>query len=186
MKRRSTCPLDSCCPVSSTTIKAMPRQPRSPGLAYARKKWLRRQRAAAAAAPVPLRALPWHEGLNRRPVEEYSTGWARPSSKCGSRLLDVEKDGWCCGQGCWRLGPLEPYPAAFANFLDQNVRALQNQSRTLNNLFTFSAIGYRGERLRFSGPQNVGDHRPRLSQDARLGRGLGLLQWNESNKVDRK
>jgi hypothetical protein len=73
----------------------MPCQPRSPELAYAQKKWLCRQRAAAAAAAalVPLRALPWHESLNRWPVEEYSMGWARHCSECGSQLLDVERNG---------------------------------------------------------------------------------------------
>jgi hypothetical protein len=139
-----------------TGVQQQQRRKRSTAQAsaeYARQKFLRRQRAAAA--PVPLRALPWHQSLNRWPVEEYSTGWARDCSKCGSRLLDVEKDGWCCGQGRWRLDLLEPYPADFADFLDQNGRALQNQSRTLNNIFAFSAIGYTGQQLRFSGPQNV-------------------------------
>src|SRR5271167_732531 len=124
---------------------------------YARKKFLRRQRAAAAAAaaPVPLRALPWHKSLNEWPVEEYSTSWARSCSKCGSRLLDHEKNGWCCNQGKWYLDPLEPYPAAFVDFLNQNMQALQSQTRTLNNLFAFSAIGYTGEQLTYGGPQNV-------------------------------
>ncbi len=72
-------------------------------------------------------------------------GWLRLCSKCGSQLLDQEKDGWCCGQGKWHLAPLEPYPAAFANFLDQNMQVLQKQARTLNNLFAFSAIGYTGQ-----------------------------------------
>ena len=53
------------------------------------------------------------------------------------------------------MAPLEPYPAAFADFLDQNMQALQSHARTLNNLFAFSAIGYTGQQLRFSGPQNV-------------------------------
>ena len=104
-----------------TGVQQQQRRKRSTAQAsaeYARQKFLRRQRAAAA--PVPLRALPWHQSLNRWPVEEYSTGWARDCSKCGSRLLDVEKDGWCCGQGRWRLDLLEPYPADFADFLDQN------------------------------------------------------------------
>jgi hypothetical protein len=89
---------------------------------YARKKVLRRQRtaAAASAAPVPLRALPWYQSLNEWRPLEYRTGWARPCSICGSPLLDQEKDGWCCNQGRWWLAPLEPYPAAFADFLDQN------------------------------------------------------------------
>ena len=98
---------------------------------------------------------PWHQTLNTRDVSEYHTGWARPCSKCGSQLLDHEKDGWCCNQGKWHLAPLEPYPAAFADFLNQNMQALQSQTRTLNNLFAFSAIGYTGEQLRYSGPQNV-------------------------------
>ena len=86
---------------------------------------------------------------------EYKTGWARSCSICGSQLLDQEKDGWCRNQGRWRLHPLEPYPAAFAHFLDQNAQALQEHARTLNNLFAFSAIGYAGRQLKFSGPQNV-------------------------------
>jgi hypothetical protein len=53
------------------------------------------------------------------------------------------------------LDPLEPYPAAFADFLDQNIQALQDQTRTLNNLFAFSAIGYTGRQLKYGGPQNV-------------------------------
>lgn len=53
------------------------------------------------------------------------------------------------------MHPLEPYPAAFAHFLDQNAQALQEHARTLNNLFAFSAIGYAGRQLKFSGPQNV-------------------------------
>jgi hypothetical protein len=124
---------------------------------YARKKFLRHQRAAAAAAaaPVPLRALPWHKSLNKWDTLEYRTGWARPCSFCGSQLLDHEKNGWCCNQGKWHLHPLEPYPAAFVDFLNQNMQALQSQTRTLNNLFAFSAIGYTGEQLRYSGPQNV-------------------------------
>jgi hypothetical protein len=53
------------------------------------------------------------------------------------------------------LRPLEPYLAAFANFLDQNAQALQEHARTLNNLFAFSAISYTGRQLKFNGPQNV-------------------------------
>ena len=70
---------------------------------YARQKLLRQRRAAAAAAapapapaapvPAPLRAMPWHQSLNKWEVKEYSTGWARPCSKCRSWLLDVEKNG---------------------------------------------------------------------------------------------
>ena len=127
----------------------------------ARKRYHRQEKAAegtAAATPAtPRPALPWYKTLNsqQHTVLEYRTGWARPCSKCGSPLLDVEKGGWCCNQERWWLGPLEPYPAAFADFLDQNMRALQNQTRTLNNLFAFSAIGYTGEQLRFNGLQNV-------------------------------
>jgi hypothetical protein len=123
--------------------------------AYARKKLLRRRRATAAPAPVPLRALPWYQSLNKWPTLEYRTGWARSCSTCASPLLDQEKDGWCCNQGRWWLPPLEPYPAAFADFLDQNAQALQEHARTLNNLFAFSAIGYTGRQLKFAGPQNV-------------------------------
>ena len=104
---------------------------------YARKKFLRRQTAAAAAAPapVPLRALPWHKSLDKWDTLEYRTGWARPCSFCGSQLLDHEKNGWCCNQGKWHLHPLEPYPAAFVDFLGQNMQALQSQTCTLNNFF---------------------------------------------------
>jgi hypothetical protein len=93
---------------------------------------------------VPLRALPWYQSLNQWPLSEHRTGWARSCSICGSQLLDQEKNGWCCNQWAWQLDPLEPYPAAFAGFLDQNIQALQDHTRTLNNLFAFSAIGYTG------------------------------------------
>jgi hypothetical protein len=116
----------------------------------ARERYRRQEKATKRAA-----SLPWYQSLNKRPVSEYRTGWARPCSICGSQLLDQEKDGWCCNQGQWQLAPLEPYPAAFADFLDQSMQALQNQTRTLNNLFAFSAIGYTGEQLRYNGPQNV-------------------------------
>jgi hypothetical protein len=124
----------------------------------ARKRYRRQGKAAERAAAAPSVALPWYETLNgnrQRPVEAFSTVWARACSKCSSQLLDQEKDGWCCNQGRWQLDPLEPYPAAFADFLDQNAQALQEHARTLNNLFAFSAIGYTGRQLRFSGPQNV-------------------------------
>ena len=55
----------------------------------------------------------------------------------------------------WQLTPLEPYPATFANFLDQNIEALQDQTRTLNSLFAFSAIGYKRRQLKYGGLQNV-------------------------------
>src|ERR1700722_14311160 len=60
--------------------------------------------------PLPLRALPWHKSLNEWPVEEYSTGWARACSECGSPLLDVEKNGWGCNQRKWHLEPPETLP----------------------------------------------------------------------------
>ena len=51
------------------------------------------------------------------------------------------------GAGNCPCTPLEPYPAAFADFLDQNAQALQEHARTLNNLF---AIGYTGRQLKFN------------------------------------
>jgi hypothetical protein len=145
-----------------TTVRQRRQRQRSHSTAqasteYARKKFLRQRRAAAAAtaAPVPLRALPWYQSLDKWHVSEYRTGWARNCSICGSQLLDQEKNGWCCNQGRWRLPRLEPYPAAFADFLNQNAQALQEHARTLNNLFAFSAIGYTGRQLKFNGPQNV-------------------------------
>jgi hypothetical protein len=86
----------------------------------ARKRYRRQGKASERATTV---ALPWYKTLNgnsQRLVEAFSTGWARTCSICGSQLLDQEKDGWCCNQGRWQLGPLEPYPAAFADFLNQN------------------------------------------------------------------
>ena len=77
-----------CC---LSTIKVLPRQPRSPELAYARKKFLRCQRAAAAAAPVPLRALPWYQSLNRQPGPVASL--VVRESKCpgsGARNINLQ------------------------------------------------------------------------------------------------
>ena len=109
--------------LQASTVERVLRRRKTPAqiaAQTARKRYRRQGKASERATAV---ALPWYKTLNgnsQRPVEAFSTGWARACSICGSQLLDQEKDGWCCNQGRWQLGPLEPYPAAFADFLDQN------------------------------------------------------------------
>lgn len=125
---------------------------------YARKKFLRQQRLVARPPLCTLqqRSLPWYKAVNLRGGTPYSAAWDHRCSFCHALLLDVEANGWCCRKGRWCLPPLREYPPYFTHFLATNGALLQAYGRRLNNLFSFSAIGYAGKQHHYSNiPQNV-------------------------------
>ena len=98
----------------------------------------------------------WYLTLNNQPVEPYKAMWNNLCTTCHSRLLSSEKNGWCCAQGKYTLPDLRQYPPAFDAFLRQNIQRIQPYARTLNNLFSFTAIGFTGKQHRYgNGPASV-------------------------------
>ena len=99
----------------------------------------------------------WYLTVNQRTVQPYCPTWGdRACSECHASLLSSERDKWCCVGGKYSLPRLRPYPPAFEHFLKDNNRQIQLYARTLNNLFSFSAIGYTGTQHSYGNlPQNV-------------------------------
>ena len=118
----------------------------------------RQQREALRRLPAQPRPpkQPWYLTLNKEHVEPYKPTWGAPCTECHSLLLSSEKNGWCCAQGKYKLPNLQPYPPAFDAFLRQNIQHIQPYARTLNNLFSFTAIGFSGKQHRYgNGPASV-------------------------------
>ncbi|KAA8912771.1 hypothetical protein FN846DRAFT_753313, partial [Sphaerosporella brunnea] len=76
-------------------------------------------------------------------------------SFCGSLLLSVEEDGWCCHEGKYKRERLPPYPEPFFSELQRDTERYSALSRRLNSLFAFTAIGTTGEFLPLPAPSNV-------------------------------
>lgn len=132
-----------------------------------RQAYRRQQQRAALGQPTevrfrrrPTQPRPpkpsWYLTLNNQHIEPYKATWNNPCTKCHSCLLSSEKNGWCCAQGKYILPNLQQYPPAFDAFLRQNIRHIQPYARTLNNLFSFTAIGFTGKQHRYgNGPASV-------------------------------
>ncbi|KAA8894733.1 hypothetical protein FN846DRAFT_754643, partial [Sphaerosporella brunnea] len=76
-------------------------------------------------------------------------------SFCGSLLLLVEEDGWCCHEGKYKRERLPPYPESFFSELQRDTERYSALSRRLNSLFAFTAIGTTGEFLPLPVSSNV-------------------------------
>jgi hypothetical protein len=69
--------------------------------------------------------------------------WSRTCEKCHAFLMDGEDASFCCNKGKWIAPPLPPLPPKLSNMVEHSTskRLLSSQSRCLNNLFCFTAIG---------------------------------------------
>jgi hypothetical protein len=102
-----------------------------------------------------LKTLLWYKMVNRQKITGYATKWGRRCTFCQSELMECEAHDWCRNNGKWILLLLKDYPPTFQVFLNANSRSLQQYGRRLNNLFSFSAIGYTGKHRFGKMPQNV-------------------------------
>jgi hypothetical protein len=125
------------------------------------------------------RSQPWYLTINTLPVTPYRPMWGdRTCSRCQASLLSSEKDRWCCADGKYVLPRLQPYPPDFAAFIRENIRQIQPLARTLNNLFSFSAIGYTGMQHHYGNlPQNVVITGRVYHRMLDLDRDNGSLKW---------
>jgi len=69
--------------------------------------------------------------------------WNRTCSFCGARLLMGEPASLCCNNGKWKVPPLPQLPPRISQIVQDasQTNNLSAQSRCLNNLFCFTAIG---------------------------------------------
>ncbi|KIJ31693.1 hypothetical protein M422DRAFT_266593 [Sphaerobolus stellatus SS14] len=78
--------------------------------------------------------------------------WDRTCQHCGARLLKGERAGFCCNNGKKIVPPLPQLPPQIWELMN-NAPILANKissySRSLNNLFAFTAIGTTGRFVRF-------------------------------------
>ena len=107
----------------------------------ARRKVLR---DAAKAERNRVQSLPWWGKVNDDPDLQWRAFWNRNCRHCGTRLLDVEPDTFCCRNGKQILPRLPQYPDYFLDVVEQWRRQNSFFVRKLNNLFSFTAIGVTG------------------------------------------
>jgi hypothetical protein len=70
------------------------------------------------------------------------TPWrSTPCQYCGALLLESEPLSWCCRNGTKTLDPLPPLPSRIQSLVDRSRVDVNVHSRSLNYLFSLSAIG---------------------------------------------
>lgn len=99
----------------------------------------------------------WTITLNKKRHREttHLLLWNRICSNCGCRLLGSEVDGWCCRNGKWILDPLHPLRPEVNRVANMTGVDIGGLSRTLNNLFSMTAIGVHGSFMNLQMPSNV-------------------------------
>jgi len=142
-----------------------------------RQVYRRRQKSIARSKA---QSQPWYLTINALDaLTPYRPTWGdRTCSWCHASLLSSEKNGWCCVNGKYILPRLQPYPPDFDAFLQGNIRQIQPLARTLNNIFSFSAIGYTGMQHHYGNqPQNVVITGRVYHRMLDLDRDNGSLKW---------
>lgn len=79
-------------------------------------------------------------------IPNWPSTWNRVSPRCNTHLLSSEASTFCCDSGKQIIPPLLPLPVEIQDLLDdpQAARVISGNSRRLNNLFSFTAIGFTG------------------------------------------
>ena len=84
--------------------------------------------------------------------------WTRTCQICHAKLLEGEDASFCCNNGKWVAPPLPPLPTNLSRIVKNSPTKteLSSRSRSLNNLFCFTAIGATQGFQRFdTGPASV-------------------------------
>ena len=110
-------------------------------------KAARQKRSSARRQRAPIKNQPtaWWLSFHRsmRRTRWKPAQWSRTCETCHAILLDGESTTFCCNKGKWTVPPLPPLPPNVSHIIEHSTAAnhLSFRSRTLNNLFAFTAIG---------------------------------------------
>lgn len=90
----------------------------------------------------------WWDTLPQERSERWHPPeWSTICPCCGARLLSTENSSLCCSNGTRRVPRLTPLPNEIRSLLENpsKARDISSSSRRLNNLFSFTAIGFTGQ-----------------------------------------
>lgn len=107
--------------------------------------------------PTICPVLSWWQRLSTIYSSTYNLSWSHNCTYCGIRLLNSERNGWCCNNGKYysRLQPLQPLLSTLTNLCNTQDLHFSWLSRRINNLYAFTALGTTGKFINFSGLSNV-------------------------------
>ena len=105
----------------------------------------------APIPPIPPAAQQWWDCVPQVLLHKWSPPmWTKTCHSCGARLLSSENSTFCCNNGerTTQVNQLPRLPGEMRGLL-YDVRTssvISGNSRRLNNLFAFTAIGFTGDR----------------------------------------
>ena len=83
--------------------------------------------------------------------------WSHSCTFCNTKLLNTERNGWCCNQGKYiqNLQPLHPLPTSIIDLCYNPDIHFSWLCRRINSLYAFTAIGTTGSFIHVTGVSNV-------------------------------